>query len=131
MVDGAGYALNSTEHKAVNMVVTNSTINGWTSLAGFKSVSFNNCKLGENSLKYWQKMGYGQDYDRLFRVYSPTTYTRCEFEQGYYLDLSAGGTATLIDCTVNGVEITAENYALYITIELPTGVNLADCVNFK
>ena len=131
VVDGAGYALNSTEHSAVNMVVTNSTINGWTSLAGFKSVSFNNCKLGENSLKYWQKMGYGQDYDRLFRVYSPTTYTRCEFEQGYYLDLSAGGTATLIDCTVNGVEITAENYALYITIELPTGVNLADCVNFK
>ena len=131
VVDGAGYALNSTEHSAVNMVVTNSTINGWTSLAGFKSVSFNNCKLGENSLKYWQGMGYGQDFDRLFRVYSPTTYTRCEFEQGYYLDLSAGGTATLIDCTVNGVEITAENYALYITIELPTGVNLADCVNFK
>ena len=130
VVDGAGYALNSTEHAAVNMKVSNSTINGWTSLAGFKAVSFTNCKLGENSLKYWQSMGYSQDYDRLFRVYSPTTYTECEFEQGYYLDLSAGGTATLIDCTTNGVEITAENYADYITIELPAGKTLSDCVTF-
>ena len=130
VVDGAGYALNSTEHAAVNMKISNSTINGWTSLAGFKAVTLTNCKLGENSLKYWQGMGYDQDYDRLFRVYSPTTFTKCEFEQGYYLDMSAGGTATLIDCTVNGVEITAENYADYITIELPGGKTLADCVTF-
>lgn len=130
VVDGPGYALNSTEHAAVDMFVTNSTVNGWTSLAGFKSVSFTNCKLGENSSKYWQDMGYVQDYDRLFRVYSPTTYTNCEFEQGYYLDLSVGGTATLKDCTVNGVEITAENYADYITIKLPAGKTLADCVTF-
>ena len=113
------------------MFVSNSTINGWTSLAGFKSVNFTNCKLGENSLKYWQGMGYGQDYDRLFRVYSPTTFTNCEFEQGYYLDMSAGGTATLSGCTVNGVVITAENYADYITIELPEGKTLADCVTFR
>ena len=44
--------------------------------------------------------------------------------------MSAGGTATLIDCTANGVEITAENYAEYITIELPGGKALADCVTF-
>lgn len=130
IVDGPGYALNSTEHGAVEMVVTNSTVNGWTSLAGFKSVSFTNCKLGENSIKYWQSMGYSQDYDRLFRIYSATTFTSCEFEQGYYLDLSAGGTLTLIDCTVNGVEITAENYADYVTIELPVGKTLADCAVF-
>lgn len=130
VIDGPGYALNSTEQKAVDMFVTNSTINGWTSLAGFKSVSFTKCKLGENSTKYWGNMGYSADYDRLFRVYSPTTYTQCEFEQGYYLDLTAGGTATVIDCTVNGVEITAENYADYITIELPKDAALADCVTF-
>jgi hypothetical protein len=130
IVDGAGYALNSTEHGNVNMYVTNSTINGWTSLAGFKSVNFTNCKLGENSAKYWQSMGYGRDYDRLFRVYSPTNYTNCEFEQGYYLDLSAGGTANLTDCTVNGVELTAENYADYITIELASGKTLAESVTF-
>ena len=131
VVDGAGYALNSTEHSAVDMFVTNSTINGWTSLAGFNKVVFENCKLGENSAKYWQSMGYGQDYDRLFRVYSPTSFTNCEFEQGYYLDMSAGGTATLTNCTVNGVVLTAENYAQYITVERPAGVSLADCVTFN
>ncbi len=131
VVDGPGYALNSTEYGAVDMFVTNSTVNGWTSLAGFKSVDFTNCKLGENSSKYWQGMGYDQDYDRLFRVYSPTTYTNCEFEKGYYLDLSAGGTATVKDCTVNGVKITAENYTDYITVELPAGKTLADCVTFE
>ena len=130
VVDGPGYALNSTEYGAVDMVVTNSTVNGWTSLAGFKSVSFTSCKLGENSTKYWQNMGYDQDYDRLFRVYSPTTYTKCEFQQGYYLDMSAGGTATLVNCTVNGTVITAANYADYITIELPAGKTLAECVTF-
>ena len=130
IVDGPGYALNSAEQTAVDMVVANSTVNGWTSLAGFNSVSLTNCKLGENSSKYWQSMGYSQDYDRLFRVYSPTSFTACEFEQGYYLDLSAGGTATLVDCTVNGVEITAENYADYITIELASGKTLAESVTF-
>ena len=130
IVNGPGYALNSTEYGAVDMFVTNSTVNGWTSLAGFKRVTFTNCKLGENTAKYWQSFGYGQDYDRLFRVYSATTFEACQFEQGYYLDMSAGGTATLIDCTVNGVEITADNYADYITIEVPGGKTLADVVTF-
>ena len=131
VVDGPGYALNSTEHGAVDMFVTNSTINGWTSLAGFNSVKFTNCELGENSLKYWQGMGYGQDYDRLFRIYSPTIFEECKFEQGYYLDLSAGGTLTLTNCTVNGVKLTADNYANYVTIELPAGKTLADCATFN
>ena len=100
-------------------------------MAGFTSVVFEDCKLGENTSKYWQSMGYGQDYDRLFRVYSPTSFTNCEFEQGYYLDMSAGGTATLTNCTVNGVAITAENYADYITVEIPSGKTLSDCVLFN
>ena len=131
VVDGPGYALNSTEHGAVDMVVTDSTINGWTSLAGFNSVSFTDCKLGENSLKYWQGMGYSQDYDRLFRIYSTTTFKNCKFDQGYYLDLSVGGTLTLTNCTVNGVKLTAENYADYVTIELPSGKTLAECATFN
>ncbi|MBO5481585.1 MAG: hypothetical protein J6A63_10410 [Clostridia bacterium] len=130
VVDGAGYALNSTEYGYVDMFVTNSTINGWTSLAGFKSVNFTNCKLGANSKKYWQGFGYDADYDRLFRVYSDTYFTDCEFEKGYYLDLSAGGTAHLKNCTVNGVKLTAENYADYVTIELPAGTALSDVVTF-
>lgn len=131
VVDGPGYALNSTEQKPVDMFVTNSTINGWTSLAGFSSVNFTDCKLGENTSKYWQGMGYPQDYDRLFRVYSATKFENCKFEQGYYLDLSAGGTLTLKNCTVNGVKLTAENYGNYITIELPSGKTLADCATIN
>jgi hypothetical protein len=131
VIDGAGYALNSTEHGAVDMYVKNSTINGWTSLAGFTSVNFTESKLGMNSSKYWTNMGYSEVYDRLFRVYSATTFTACEFEQGYYLDMSVGGSAVLTDCVVNGVKLTAENYSDYITIELPEGKNLADCVIFK
>ena len=45
--------------------------------------------------------------------------------------MSAGGTATLTNCTVNGVVLTAENYADYITVELPSGKTLADCVAFN
>ena len=33
-------------------------------------------------------------------------------------------------CTVNGVKITAENYADYVTIEVPTGKTLSDVVTF-
>ena len=38
---------------------------------------------------------------------------------------------TLKDCVCGEVEITAENYSEYITIELPAGRTLADCVVFE
>ena len=133
VVDGPGYAINTTEHNGKKLFVTNSTVNGWTSLAGLDLASFANCKFGENQSKYWQNNGYDQDYDRLIRPYVNATFTACEFEQGYYIDLSAleaGCTVTLTDCVCNGVEITAENYNGYITFELPAGRTLADCVVF-
>ena len=120
VVDGPGYAVNTTEHNGKNLTINNSTINGWTSLAGLDSVAFNKCNLGENTKKYWQNMGYDQDYDRLVRPYVTTTFTDCKFEKGYYIDLSAlgsGETVTLKNCTCDGVVLTAENYADYITIE--------------
>ncbi|MBR2343224.1 MAG: hypothetical protein IKA64_03125 [Clostridia bacterium] len=133
VIDGPGYAVNTTEHNGKKLYISNSTINGWTSLAGLDSVSFDNCKFGENSAKYWQNNGYGQDYDRLVRPYVSTVFTDCEFEEGFYVDLSAldaGCTVTLTNCTVNGVVLTAANYTSYITIELPSGRTLADCVVF-
>ncbi len=120
IVDGPGYALNTTEYGYKALYVTNSTINGWTSLAGLTTTSFTGCKFGENTAKYWQNMGYGQDYDRLIRPYGTATFTNCEFEQGYCLDLSKLGgsdTVTLAGCTVNGVVLTAENYTSYVTVE--------------
>lgn len=134
VVDGPGYALNTTEHNGKKLIATNSTFNGWTSFAGLESASFTKCTFGENTSKYWQGMGYDQDYDRLIRPYVSTTFTGCVFEQGFYIDLSAldaGCTITLDNCTANGTVITAENYTSYITIELPSGRTLADCVSFK
>ena len=116
------------------MVVTDSTIKGWTSLAGLATVDFEGCVFGENTSKYWQKMGYDQDYDRLIRPYVTTTFKDSEFEKGYYIDLSALGAdckITLNKCTVNGVVLTATNYTQYINIELPDGRTVADCVIFK
>ena len=134
IVDGPGYGINSTEYGNVDIIVTNSTVNGWTSLAGFNHAYFTNCKLGENTAKVWQGYGYSRDYDRLFRPYCNATLTNCELEEGYYIDLSALGAdceIVLDNCTVNGVVLTADNYASYITIELPSGRTLADCVVFR
>lgn len=132
-VDGPGYALNTTEYGHKKLSVMNSTINGWTSFAGLELATFVNCKFGENTSKYWQNMGYDQDYDRLMRPYNDAMFIDCEFEQGYYfsLDQLSTGKITFNNCTVNGVVLTAENYASYITIELPAGRTLADCVVFN
>lgn len=134
VIDGPGYAINTTEPNGKNLVVTNSTVNGWTSFAGLDSVTFNACKFGENTAKYWQNMGYDQDYDRLIRPYVSTEFKGCVFEKGFYLDLSALGAncvVTLDNCTVNGTVLTADNYTGNVTIELPEGRTVADCVVFK
>lgn len=134
VVDGPGYAINTTEHNGKNLIVTNSTVKGWTSLAGLDAVSFTKCNFGENSSKYWQNNGYDQDYDRLIRPYVSTTFTECVFEKGYYLDLSAlaaNAKITLKDCVCGEVEITAENYNTYISVELPANRTLTDYVAFE
>ena len=133
-VDGPGYAINTTEHNGKELYVTNSTVKGWTSLAGLTSASFTNCTFGLNTSSYWQNFGYGIDYDRLLRPYISTTLTKCNFEQGYYLDLSnlsANCMVTVKDCVCDGTAITADNYSTYITIELPSGRALEDCVIFE
>lgn len=122
IIDGPGYAINTAEHptEEVALIVSNSTLNGWTSYAGIARASFTSCSFGENSSKYWQNYGYDQDYDRLIRPYVTTTFTDCEFEKGFYIDLSALGSGekiTLTNCVCDGVVLTADNYADYITIE--------------
>ena len=135
VIDGPGYAINTAEHNGQDLIVTNSTVNGWTSLAGLDSVSFTNCKLGENSTKCWQNYGYDADYDRLIRPYGTATFTGCTFEKNFYIDLSAlanGNTVTLTNCNCEGVVLTAENYANYITVELPDwATSIADCIVFN
>ena len=135
VIDGPGYAINTAEHNGQDLIVTNSTVNGWTSLAGLDSVSFKNCKFGENSTKCWQNSGYAADYDRLIRPYGMATFTECTFEKNFYIDLSSlanGNTVTLTNCNCEGVLLTAENYANYITVELPGwATSIADCIVFN
>ena len=135
VIDGPGYAINTAEHNGQDLIVTNSTVNGWTSLAGLDSVSFKNCKFGENSTKCWQNYGYSADYDRLIRPYGQSSFTDCTFEKNFYIDLSSlanGNTVTLTNCNCEGVVLTAENYANYITVELPGwATSIADCIVFN
>ena len=135
VIDGPGYAINTAEHNGQDLIVTNSTVNGWTSLAGLDSVSFTNCKLGENSTKCWQNYGYGAHYDRLIRPYGQASFTGCTFEKNFYIDLSSlanGNTVTLTNCNCEGVVLTAENYANHITVELPGwATSIADCTVFN
>ena len=135
VIDGPGYAINTAEHNGQDLIVTNSTVNGWTSLAGLDSVSFTNCEFGENSTKCWQNYGYPAHYDRLIRPYGTATFTDCTFVKDFYIDLSAlanGKTVTLTNCKCEGVVLTAENYANYITVELPEwATSIANCVEFK
>ena len=135
VIDSPGYAINTAEHNGQDLIVTNSTIKGWTSLAGLDSVSFTGCLFGENSTKYWQNYGYGADYDRLIRPYGQASFTDCTFEKNFYIDLSSlanGNTVTLTDCICEGVVLTAENYANYITVELPNwATSIADCIVFN
>ena len=135
VIDGPGYAINTAEHNGQDLIVTNSTVNGWTSLAGLDSVSFKNCKFGENSTKYWQNFGYGVDYDRLIRPYGQASFTGCTFEENFCIDLSAlanGNTVTLTNCICEGVVLTADNYTNYITVELPDwATSIADCIVFN
>ena len=135
VIDGPGYAINTAEHNGQDLIVTNSTIKGWTSLAGLDSVSFTGCLFGENSTKCWQNSGYDADYDRLIRPYGQASFTDCTFEKNFYIDLSAlanGNTVTLTNCNCEGVVLTAENYANYITVELPDwATSIADCIVFN
>lgn len=135
VIDGPGYAINTAEHNGHDLIVTNSTVNGWTSLAGLDSVSFTNCKLGENSTKCWQSSGYDAEYDRLIRPYGQASFTGCTFEKKFCIDLSKlanGNKVTLTNCNCEDVVLTAENYENYITVERPDwATSIADCIVFN
>ena len=138
VIDGPGYAFNTAElstTEGVDLMVTNTTLKGWSSFnGGFETATFTNCLFGENTTGYWQKMGYDQDFDRLARPYIATLFDTCTFEQDFYIDLSvlaAGDKITLKDCvSADGTVITADNYDTYLTVELPAGRSFEECVVF-
>ena len=84
-----------------SVIVTNSTLNGWTSFVrGYKSVSFNDCIFGK---------GTGAYQYAYMRPYSDTAFSNCVFSEGYELDARQTDDITLYNCTVGGVKLTQDN----------------------
>lgn len=139
--DGVAYAINTGTmvNGAYKLIATDCEFNGWSSFAALESASFENCSFGQGTY-------YGADsvYGRVIKPYVETVFTGCDFVSGFYIDLSmlgcdgegneidADAKITLDNCKVDGVVITADNYAdLLEEIELRAGKTLADCVIFK
>ena len=111
------YTINTGETGAAGpqeLVVTNSSINGWTSIgSAVKSASFTNCEFGQGEY-------YTNVYGRLVKPYVDAVFENCDFSSKYYIDLSALGENCKVvfkNCTVNGVKLTAENWATLVATE--------------
>lgn len=112
-VDGCGYGINTGVGTGGKLVVTNSTINGWSSWANLASASFTNCSFGTST--YYS----GEMFQHYLRPYVTTTFEDCDIGQGFYLDLTklpAGSTVTLKNCTCGSVKLTKANFADYVKI---------------
>lgn len=119
IINGAGYAINTGGAGTANtkLIVTNSTVNGWTSFANLASASFTNCSFGTSY--YFADFGYSEVYYHYLRPYVTTTFTECDFDNGFYIDatqLAAGCIITLDNCTCNGMKLTYANFANYVKL---------------
>lgn len=141
---GVVYAFNTGEGDSTqDLVATNCTFNGWSSWSLLKSATFTNCTFGQGS-------EYSNVYGRLLRPYINTVFDGCDFCSKCYIDLSAlvaEQMVTIKNCSVNGVKITAENWASLvapedtcgegqISVELKNGTfltaeNVADYIVFE
>ncbi len=87
----------------IELIVKDSTLNGWTSYSSIKSASFTNVTFGKNKT-------YNQAY---LRPYADTTLTNCSFVDGFMMGYgnssSEKHTITLTNCTYNGTQLTADN----------------------
>lgn len=137
--DGVLYPINTGEagDTGVNLIVTNSTLAGWTSYGNIESASFTNVEFKQGTY-------YDNIYGRVLKPYVNTTLTNCSFVEHMNLDLSnlaEGHKVTITNCTVNGVKVDASVFTVpstdaeydteLFTVDLPswaTGIN--DCIVF-
>ncbi|MBQ6871986.1 MAG: fimbrillin family protein [Bacteroidales bacterium] len=95
----ATYPLHVRTTAEVELIVKNSTMEGWLSYNAGTTASFENVAFTTGT--------YGR-----FRPYGTTTLTNCSFDAGYVIDLSrlaAGEKVTFVNCTYNGVALAAAN----------------------
>ena len=97
-IDPGAYAINCDAGSGKKLIVTNSTLLGWTSFADtLASAEFTNCRFGSNG-----------SYAYL-RPYCKTTLTNCQFDDGFKLDATLTSEITLVNCTYDGTLITQDN----------------------
>ena len=133
------YAINTTEGDGKqSLVVTNSTIGGWTSYSTIKDATFTDCT-------FVQGKAYTNVIGRVLKPYVDTTLTRCEFIKSMNLDLSElrqGQKITFVNCTVDGQPLTADLITIpasndayesdLFTVDLPSwATSIADCIIFQ
>ena len=115
-IEGVGYTINtgSNINPDANFKLTSGNLQGWTSIASFKSATFRDVRF---------KIGtYFTDFDEpswngCLRAGTTTVVDECTFEKDFYISLETlpeGATITFKKCKVNGVLLTAENVAEYL-----------------
>lgn len=87
------------------IIAKNSTFKGWTSYAStIESATFTDCTFVKND--YPGSYGYN-----CVAAYTDTTFTNCTFGEGFapYAQIN-GLNWTFDNCTMNGVDVTADNF---------------------
>ena len=101
-INGPTYTISCDQGMYQGLEATGCTINGWTSYAAtIGEVKFTDCSFGKGA-------GY-----KFARPYAPTTFEGCNFCEGYEIDARAA--VKFVNCTLNGVALTAENLATLVT----------------
>ena len=107
--NGGSYALNVGSGAGHSLTVQNSFLYGWVSFGtGFESVTFNNVQFGT-----------GDTGSNTIRPWQDATFENCDFT-GAQMDLEDSKLESideikLINCTMDGEAITAENVATLLT----------------
>ena len=112
------YAMNVNASGNTNSIYAEDcTFNGWTSYGSANEVVFTNCSFGEAE-------GYAN-----LRPYATTTLEGCDFEEGFTITRDSGDantfTIALNNCTVDGVAVTADNFAALLGGDLYSVNSLA------
>jgi len=103
VINPVAYTVHCDAGNGKNLVVTNSTLNGWTSFAGtLASATFTNCYFGTNG-----------SYAYL-RPYCPTTLVNCAFAADFEMDATKSSQIILKNCTYDGNLITQANLTNYL-----------------
>ena len=140
--EGVLYPINTGEEgdasQTAKLIVSNSTLAGWTSYSNISSASFTNVEFKQGTY-------YNNIYGRVLKPYVNTTLTNCSFIAHMNLDLSSltnGHKIVIENCTVNGQLIAADVFTVpscdndydtkLFTVDLPSwATKISDCIEVK